>query len=171
MATTSGGIVYPVASDFIAPLNTHLQNLAESTQTALDAIVPAPIVEYTPTFSNLSIGNGTIFASYAKVGPIIVDEITIIFGSTTTLSGNLTISGMQPAQYKGTQMQVGNVVFVDVGGSFYYGLAQQESSTSIAIYAQNTSSTFMTSSSLSATVPFTWAVNDRITIRTVRLAE
>lgn len=36
-ATTPDGIVYPDASDPVAPLNTVFQDLAESVQTALDA--------------------------------------------------------------------------------------------------------------------------------------
>ena len=48
--TSPDGIVYPDASDPVAPLNTVFQDLAESVQTALDARPITTAVGFEQTF-------------------------------------------------------------------------------------------------------------------------
>ena len=169
MASTASGIEYPTASDFIAPLNAHLQTLAETTQDALHSRAPATSTTYTPTFTNLTLGNGTVSAKYVKDGAIIIDQIVITFGSTTAIMGAVTIAGLQ-ASVSATPMIVGSVNLHDTGSAYYSGVARAASATSIEIHVQNASGTYTTLGSLSATIPHTWATGDQIIINTVRLA-
>ena len=169
MATTADGIVYPIASDFIAPLNTHLQTLAESTQDALDGRAPTTLTTYTPTFTGLTLGNGTVSAKYCKVGGIIVDEIVITFGSTTVVTGNVVINGMQPS-INNAPTFCGTANLHDVGSEYYVGVVREVNSTSVEILADNASSTYLRRSVLSSTVPHTWATGDQIAFTSVRLA-
>jgi hypothetical protein len=169
MASTASGIEYPTAGDFIAPLNAHLQTLAETTQEALDERAPAVSTTYTPTFTGLTLGNGTVSARYSKVGNIIVDEIVVTFGSTTAVTGNVIIGGMQAA-LTNSPFYTGFANLHDAGSTFFVGTVRQESTTSVAVAAQLASGTYVTAATLSATVPHTWAVNDQIIVKTVRLA-
>lgn len=169
MASTASGIEYPTASDFIAPLNAHLQTLAETTQEALDGRAPAALTTYTPSFTGLTLGNGTVVAKYCKVGGVIVDQITITFGSTTAVTGTVTISGLQSSASV-SPMIVGSINFHDTGTSYYSGVARAASSTSIELMAQNSAGTYLSIGGISATVPHTWATGDQIIVNTVRLA-
>lgn len=170
MATTADGIIYPIASDFIAPLNAHIQALAESVQTAIDARIPETTITYTPTFTGLTIGNGSVIAKYNKVGAIIVDEIIITFGSTTAVTGNVTVLGLQPSLSAQAYMPCGNVSFNDSNSSLYFGTVVSTNATSIDLLPTYTAGTYASRGALSATIPFTWGVADQILIRTVRLA-
>lgn len=83
--TSPDGIVYPDASDPIAPLNTVFQDLAESVQVALD--------NFTPGTSNLANGciqpnNQTITENFtfdAGINGVSAGPITIADGVTVTV--------------------------------------------------------------------------------------
>lgn len=47
---------------------------------------------YTPTFSGMSLGNGTTQARYSVVGKTVNVTLTVFAGSTTTYSGTIAIS-------------------------------------------------------------------------------
>lgn len=168
MASTASGIEYPTASDFIAPLNAHLQTLAETTQEALDDRAPSALTTYTPTFTGLTLGNGTVTAKYCKVGGVIVDEIVITFGSTTAITGEVYINGLQASNNTTQWTQCGAANLYN--GTSYLGVALTNSATSVRILAQNASGTFVSWHGLSATAPFTWATGNKIIVNTVRLA-
>ena len=169
MAATASGLEYPTAGDFIAPLNAHLQTLAETTQEALDERAPEESTTYTPTFTGLTLGNGTVSARYSKVGNIIVDEIVVTFGSTTAVTGGVVIGGMQAA-LSNQPFITGFANLHEAGSTYYIGTVFQESVTAIRVAAQLANSTYVNVATLSATVPHTWAVNDQIIVKTVRLA-
>ena len=169
MASTASGIEYPTASDFIAPLNAHLQTLAETTQDALDARSPAAPATYTPILSGLTLGNGTVSAKSIRTGGVIVDEIVITFGSTTAVTGSVSISGLEASQNE-VHSLVGSVNLYDNGTAYFPGMVRVLTSTSIAIYAQAVGGTYATLAGLSATIPHTWATGDQIIVNTVRLA-
>lgn len=171
MAATSSGITYPVAGDFIAPLNAHLQALAETTQTALDVRAPQTSTTYTPTLTGITLGNGTISASYTKSGNLIFDDITITFGSTTAVTGSVTISGLQSAASGTASPQtrfVGTVNLRDTGSAYYVGAVRAASATSIQVYAVNVGGSWASVNDLNSTTPHTWAVGDQIVINTIR---
>jgi hypothetical protein len=170
MAITSDGIVYPVAGDYIAPLNAHLQALAETTQEALNTKVPSESISYTPTFAGLTIGNGIVSAKYTKIGNIILDEIVIIFGSTTAVTGAVSVIGLQESLTNNNALISGNVALQDSSGLYYSGVPKMNTTSSLTIHAQLASGTYLSLANLSSTVPFTWTVADRIVINTIRLA-
>lgn len=192
MASTSGGIQYPVAGDFIAPLNAHLQTLAETTQTALNNVytntqtdndslhttvtnelnarVPTSYISYSPTFTNLTLGNGTVDARYIEIGGLVVDYIFITLGTTSSITGSVTIGGMPASATSSVLVPVGIAKYNDVGNASYQGYVNLASTTSISLFIANVASTYPTETNVNATIPFTWGSGDRIGITTVRLA-
>jgi hypothetical protein len=169
MASTTSGIEYPVAGDFIAPLNAHLQTLAETTQAALDARAPQTSTTYTPTFTGLTLGNGTISAVYTKTGNVIVDKITITFGSTTAVTGDVVISDLQTAAYTANGTVCGNALLHDSGTAYYKGSVRQASATSVQVLAESAGGSYVLLTGLTSAIPHTWAIADQIIISTVRL--
>lgn len=171
MGSTVDGIVYPSAGDFIAPLNAHLQTLAETTQDALDGKAPSVTTSYTPTFTGLTIGNGTVSAKWVKIGAVIFDEIVITFGSTTAVTGAVIAAGLQPGSSSTpTTAFVGQATLQDSGSGYYSGVVRNASTTSIEVYAQTSNGAYVSAAALTATIPHTWATSDKIIINTVRLA-
>lgn len=165
MASTANGIIYPVASDFVAPLNTHLQNLATSVQSAINGRS-----SYTPTLNNITIGNGSVFGYSARSGGVIIDEILITFGSTTTVSGNISVAALPVSEYNSWSSLAGGFVsFYDSSATTTYQGIAITSGSVITPMIENVSGTYPTLVSVNATVPFTWAVGDKLNIKTFRL--
>ena len=83
---------------------------------------------YSPTLTNLTIGNGTLTASYKLIGKTLHIRITFVYGSTTSTSGNVAVglpSGMT-AQTGGEQ----HVIFKIFNGTAnYVGIAFASSGT------------------------------------------
>lgn len=114
---------------------------------------------FTVTLTNISIGNGTATGFYKKIGRTVVYRVLVTFGSTTSVSGSMTVA----LPVTGTSVQgVHNLFMVDDStGDVYPGVVSVSTTTAV-LRAINTSSTYATQSNTSSTVPFTWATSDVI---------
>jgi hypothetical protein len=116
---------------------------------------------YTPTWSNLTVGNGSLIAKYCLIGKVVFVTIELRFGSTTSISGfvNVTMPIVPIASVQG----LSNIIYEDAGIGFRSGTAALYAFNNTAyLAALNTSGTYGTSSDINATVPFTWTTNDGI---------
>lgn len=116
---------------------------------------------FTPSLTNLTIGNGSLTGSYARIGKTSFVEVLVVFGSTTSVSGQVSLTGLPTNNLaSATAQRLGHLMMFDndTGGSF----------TGTAISAGNTSATLLTQGApcgvVSATGPFTWAVSDQLHI-------
>lgn len=120
---------------------------------------------YTPTFSNLTLGNGSINAFYERIGSYIVFNFHLSFGSTTSVTGLIGI-GLPFTSAAGTSSRSNiNVTLGDTGTNSFQGWGFiAESSTTVNLYALNVAGTYSSwaAAPTSATVPFTWTTNDEI---------
>jgi len=113
---------------------------------------------WTPTISNLTIGNGTITARYARVGNTVNFSLKVLFGSTTSISGSpyftLPINAASTASMFMT--------IIDAGVANYYGGAGIYSFDFSQCFpdAINSSGTYASNAGITATVPFTWGNGD-----------
>jgi len=130
---------------------------------------------FTPTFSNLTVGNGTVYGAYATLGDMVYLEYRIKWGSTTSASGNWRLNNL-PINGQVTSSQAlegdtdtfqaicGNGGAYDASASYYYELALSLNTTSIMnaspVFepAPPNYSTF--ASNMSISIPFTWTTND-----------
>jgi hypothetical protein len=120
---------------------------------------------YTPTLTNLTIGNGTLSAKYLRVGKMCHVEISVVFGSTTSITGaGPQITVPFNAAVLGNYHYAANTTFQDSGTANTIGGAVFVSVNSLYLVALLTNGTYMAESAVTATVPFTWTTNDRITI-------
>ena len=120
---------------------------------------------FTPTWTNLSIGNGSQTGYYRYSAGKLDVYIDLTFGSTTSISGGVTVllpnSETMYSTAIGVRQPFGLCEFYDDSGALgYEGVVRYNSSTSVALLVRNASATYVTSGGLSSTVPFTWAVND-----------
>jgi hypothetical protein len=108
-------------------------------------------------FTNLTLGNGTQAITYARTGKVVHMRGRITFGSTTSVSGAISISLPVTA----TGVFTGQVT-MRAGGTDFTGYIAS-TSTTLAISAINSAGTYASRATTSATVPGTWANGDNIT--------
>lgn len=112
---------------------------------------------YTPTATNLTIGNGTLSGGWMQAGKFTVVRISVTFGTTTTVSA--AVSFALPATASAFDQAIagwlldssaGNTGRVPASGSI------MASASTVTVYSSG--------GSLTSTVPFTWATGDKISL-------
>lgn len=117
---------------------------------------------WTPTIFNFTLGNGTLTARYSKLGKTVNYYLRVVFGSTTSFSGNPTFTlPITPSYQEGP---VGNIFIDDPGSAGYIGLAIMFGGNPYLSVGRS-DATFLKYELFSATVPMTWGNNDTLTIR------
>ena len=115
---------------------------------------------YTPTLTNITLGNGTLAGDYWRAGRGIFFKVKLTFGSTTSVSGAMTI-GLPVAYADGTDAEVFAALLYDASANARYPAKSQAiSTTTVAVNAINSAATYLTESSTSSTIPFTWTTSD-----------
>jgi hypothetical protein len=116
---------------------------------------------WTPTWTNLSVGNGTIVSRYTVIGKTVHYSIRLIFGSTTSISGSVSFT--PPVNIDSSAVIYnGSTYFNDSGTGDILGASIVISTTNIRVYAVQADDTYAKYRSLNSTIPFTWTTNDRI---------
>lgn len=120
-------------------------------------------VTYTPTLTNITLGNGNVSGKYVRVNKFIFGQIKLNFGSTTVMGSTpqfslpvtgATVVGEIPCQ----------VYCLDSGVAFYFAGGIIGTTTITPITMQSAGTYLTNSSNFTATVPFTWNTNDYISI-------
>lgn len=114
---------------------------------------------FTVTLTNLTLGNGTATGFYKKIGRTVVYRVQVTFGSTSSVTGTVSINlPVTAASVLGTHQVI---MFDDSTSTTYVGLVAP-TTTAAQLRVLNASATYGTLSALSSTVPFTWATSDII---------
>lgn len=122
---------------------------------------------FTPTWTNLTVGNATQNFQYYRMGQFIHLFGNIILGSTSSVSGAIRFSNPVNADAALTGQMFAFCEIQDTGAAtFGAGVAQQAAGT-FEIYALNVAGTYSTAALTSSTVPMSWASTDEITINIV----
>lgn len=119
---------------------------------------------YTPTWTNVTIGNAVVTARYNQIGKRVTLRINATWGSTTSASGQIQFSlPVTAASYAGTA----NVGSIGVGTLYHvspaavYDCSVTMVSTTVAgIVVKNAAGTYLTLANATNTVPVTWASSD-----------
>lgn len=119
---------------------------------------------YTPTYTNFTLGNGSVIARYAQSGKLVFFQVQITLGSTSSVSGLIKISLPVTPKNNGNAVII-PALLTDAGVNEYFGFASIDQTNSVAnVFAQNSSATYVTYGITSSTVPFTWGTSDAINI-------
>lgn len=108
---------------------------------------------YTPTLGGWTGGNGTLSGAYMQAGKLVHFRAKLVVGSTTTVSGNPTLT--LPVTATAARCFAGSGAAYDVSGTAHAGLDCMNNSTTTVTFRDG-------SNSLSSTVPFTWATGDEL---------
>lgn len=132
-----------------AQLNTYLRDNFKAIGDAMTST--------TPTYTNFSLGNGTVSAAYAQVGKWVRYRGVITMGSTSSVTGTLRIS-LPVTSVVNTfgRPMVGNIEVFDTSGSDRrFWVPAHQSGTEFYVASQ-------ADVRADATTPWTWATGDLI---------
>lgn len=120
---------------------------------------------WTPTLTNLTIGNGTITAEYAQFGTTANFYFNVTFGNTTSMGTNPIFT--VPVTPKYTNSINGASICLDSGTANFFSHSINESvgtKENVYTYAIATSGAYSTYNLITSTAPFTWTTNDRLSV-------
>ncbi len=133
-------------------------------------VVDDGATEFTPAWSNLSVGNGTESAYYAYSPGRLLVVGYVTFGSTTSISGSVS----QTVPNGQTMSSNGSTGFSPLGEfnardasapATYPGRVYRSTSTTVSFLIQNAAGTYLALNSLSSSVPMTWTTADVLAYR------
>jgi hypothetical protein len=119
-------------------------------------------VAFTPTFTNFTLGNGTVDASYVLVNKLCFVTLKVTLGSTSSVTGAITVN--LPFTAASSILLGDNAVINDTGTANFVGVVYQVSTTQILLSLQNVTGTYPQRANTSATAPMTWTTNDAFNI-------
>jgi hypothetical protein len=122
---------------------------------------PGAWTSWTPTAGNYSVGNGSLTSRYVQIGKTIHFQFALIFGTTTSISGDFYFS--LPITKHGSYVSTASSILSVSGVAEYTGQVGL-TNTLCFVRCVNTSSTHGYANALSSTNPATWSDNDQIIV-------
>lgn len=116
---------------------------------------------FTPSWTNLTVGNGTVSADYCYAPGGYRVRVTLVFGSTTSISGNVAFAIPNSETSRAGARSLGQCQFVDSGTRTYDGSAVCNASSSSVLLNHDQSGN---AGSVNATNPFTFTTGDSIVV-------
>ena len=117
---------------------------------------------WSPSYTNLTIGNGTVVSRYTQTGKTVTVFWRLTFGSTTSVTGaGPTVSLPATAAYFNNS-SVGGFL-LNSGVEAFMPLSQITSTTVFTLKVARTDQTYLIDNTISSTVPFTWGTDDQMT--------
>ena len=121
---------------------------------------------FTPTWTNLTVGNGTYnSAVYLLDGKLAHVAVSLNFGSTTSISGDVSFTVPEAITRKNAATSANNTVTLQqTGVANIVGSAVSNSSDArnFPIRVELSNGTYSSLDAISSTIPFTWATGHRI---------
>ena len=114
---------------------------------------------YTPSFTNLTVGNGTLVGRYCQVGKIVTASMKLTFGSTTAITGGFVLMDAPILGVVNGRL-IGTLYMEDVGVIVATGWVKHDNPLYVALIPGTSSGTYTGIANMSASVPFTFATGD-----------
>jgi len=120
---------------------------------------------YTPTFVNITVGNGVLVARYSQINKVVIVQMKLTLGSSTVIGGGGGITMSLPVtststQYAYSASLLGIGAGCDVSPFTNYQLWVLAASTTTVAFGYMTSNRYQ---EIFGTGPFTWTTNDVLT--------
>jgi hypothetical protein len=140
--------------------NTYTQSQVDGLITSLGGTNTA-WTSYTPTWTGLTVGNATQIVVYKQIGKTVIVRGQVTMGSTTSFGSDWTFSlPVTSKSFANNFVHFGTVEFRDAGTGVNYGTVGYSDQNNFYIFVLNASSTYLSRSGISSTVPFTWVNGD-----------
>jgi hypothetical protein len=125
-------------------------------------IMAEPVQSFTPSFGNVTLGNGSRTGLYRRSDGWLEFVAYIVLGSTSSVGGSVTLT--LPVTATNIVSDQLRVALTDTSaGQIYMGRANANA-TAPTIYYALVSGGLVGLNTLSATAPFTWAAGDAIEV-------
>lgn len=115
---------------------------------------------WTPTATNLTVGNGTWDCKYIQIGKLVACRVKFTWGTTTSASAAITTFTLPVTAASGSDGSMGVVYLEDLATAGYEGSIRKGSTTTAQLICYSASGTYATSRGVEGTVPWTWANGD-----------
>lgn len=115
---------------------------------------------YTPATANITVGNGTLTASYCRIGNTIHFYINFILGSTSAISTSPYFA--LPVTAKIANI-VSTVILLDANVGLYFGTLEPSANGALPTTILS-NGTYTSLSAITSSVPFIWTTSDFIKI-------
>lgn len=151
----------------IVAANNTITGLTNSNLSTTTGDLGGAWASWTPTLSNLTLGDGSIDARYIRIGNLVHFRFIFTLGSTSAVSttGTFTAPILPDSTYNNTNfIPIGLARFRDDNGSNFIGYCRFEDAATGAIrtYIVNVAATYPAEAGISSTVPFNWTTSDRM---------
>lgn len=124
---------------------------------------------WTPTWTNLTIGNATTSYTYNQTGKTVRAYLYVALGTTTTVGTSpvFTLPVTAASKYTSSARgMLGQMSLVQTGVATFLGYIYSSSSTTAAtLSTMNVAGTYLAEAAITATVPFTWATGHSMQIK------
>ena len=128
------------------------------TSTDLNSIGEAA-TSFTPTFTSYTRGNGTSVAYYTQVNKLTYVYVEETLGSTSSMGTNPTMT----LPFNAPRLEaipITRARIDDIGVNVFWGTVVPVADTSVRLFADLASGTYVAFASITATVPMTWTTGD-----------
>lgn len=117
---------------------------------------------WSPTWTNLTVGDGTEAAEYTQIGDLVVARYTLTLGSTSTVGSNpyLTLPVTADAGYIFGRNAAGVGYILDSGTADFQCNPRLRSSTTASFGVLTAGGTYVQFANITSTVPMAWTTND-----------
>jgi hypothetical protein len=130
-------------------------------------------IPYTPTLTNMTLGNGTINAAYMRTGKTVHVAFRFLLGSTSSIGASGGKSVSLPLTVKDTNYAIFDVM--GVGTANYPGITPILPvfyiGNTVLLLAQRVNTTYIDTPDISNTIPFTWVAGNTLSFHLTYEAE
>jgi len=119
-------------------------------------------IAFTPTWTNLTVGNAVQDFKYTRVNKLVFVRGSIVLGSTSSVTGTVLIGFPFTAAAVAGRMYFGETYFLDSGVAAWAGVLVSSTTTASELGVYNVAGTYASVAGINATTPMTWTTNDAI---------
>lgn len=134
-------------------------NILGTNDATFDALIGSGTAwtSWTPTWANLTVGNGTHLSAYQQLGKLVYFRVGFTLGTTSSVGTGPTFT--LPVTAKSgvfiADQPIGHCSYS--GSGTYAGRIRYSSTTVATVVLFNSSSTYASDNNVTATAPFAWA--------------
>jgi len=169
--STSYRLIFHWAVTTASAANLYFDNIVVGPGQLVQGAAVGTWQTWTPgTITNLTPGNGTVTSLYRQDTDEVEFFYAITFGSTTSISGALTVPLPNSWTADSTKIPssgnytIGQSTFEDSGTNTFYGRVLYANG-SILVYAMDDGTNAVAVASISGSLPFTWGTGDKLSFR------
>jgi len=127
------------------------------------SITQAGWTSYTPSWTNLTVGDGTSTGSYVRIGNTVFFKVRFVFGSTSSITGGVSVTIPVTNSVSTGVTDPCNIKMIIRDASpaqNYFGTGRHDSATTIVLSQDIVSGTNIIAAALTSTSPITFTTND-----------